>query len=264
MNMLMTGAAGGIGRPLAKLFAGKGYRMALVDLDEGGLKTTAEAVRGLGAECSTYVADVSDRDKVIELKDRVAAEFSDVDLLINNIGTAAEGDFEDVPFEEVHKMMAVNYYATVHMLQAFLPSMIARGKGQVVNMASVAGLTAMPTAACYSASKHAVVGMTEALRAELKDKGIKVTLLCPSYVRTPIYQSTRVYGYHRGYVESQLKACIEPDVAAEVIFRGIEKGKYLVIVGMIGKAGFAVKRMSMPLARYIQYRMDKSYGKYKV
>jgi short-subunit dehydrogenase len=263
MNMLMTGAAGGIGRPLCKLFAQKGYRMALVDLDKEGLEATAEAVRNLGAECSTYVVDVSDADSVSELNDKVIKEFGGIDLLINNVGTAAEGDFVDVPFEEVHKMMAVNYYSTVHMLQAFLPSMIDRGKGHVVNMASVAGLASMPTATSYSASKHAVVGLTEGLRGELKGRGIKVTLLCPSYVRTPIYQSTRVYGYDQGYVDSQLKACIEPDKAAEEIFRGIEKGKYLVIVGMIGKSGFLAKRISLKLSMFIQEVMYKSYQKYK-
>jgi short-subunit dehydrogenase len=263
MNLVMTGAAGGLGRPLAKLFAGKGYRMALVDMDEKGLEATAEDVRGLGAECTTYVADVSDADKVAELRDEVLSEFGHMDLLINNIGTAGEGDFEDVPFAEIHKMIAVNYYATVHMLQAFLPSMIARGSGHVVNMASVAGLTAMPTGAGYSASKHAVVGMSEALRAELKDKGIKVTVLCPAYVRTPIYHSMRVYGYSEGYVDSQLKVAIEPEEAAGIIFRGIERGKYMVIVGTIGKVGFALKRISPPLARFVQYRMDKSYEKYK-
>lgn len=262
MNLLMTGT-GGIGRPLANLFAGKGYRMALVDLDEKTLEATAEDVRGRGVECVTYALDVSDRDKVLELRDKVLSEFGDIDLLINNIGTAAEGDFEDIPFEEVHKMISVNYYATVHMLQAFLPSMIARGKGHVVNMASVAGLTAMPTGACYSASKHAVVGMSEALRAELKDKGVRVTVLCPAYVRTPIYFSMRVFGYNQGYVESQLKPALDPDKAAGEIFRGIEKGKYMVIVGMIGKAGFVLKRIAPPLARFVQYRMDKSYGKYR-
>lgn len=263
MNLLMTGAAGGLGRPLARRFAQRGYRLALVDLDAEGLETLAEELRGLGAECATYAADVSDPERVAGLRDEVLSSFGGIDLLVNNVGTAAEGDFEDVPLEEVRRMMAVNYFATVHMLQAFLPHMIARGSGHVVNMASVAGLTAMPTAACYSASKHAVVGMTEALRAELKDKGIKVTLLCPSYVRTPIYQSMRVFGYGQGYVDSQLKVAIDPEKAAEEIFRGIERGKYLVIVGMIGKAGFALKRISPRLGAYVQYRMDKSYGKYK-
>lgn len=263
MNLLMTGAAGGLGQPLAALFACEGYRMALVDLDEEGLEKTAKEVRGLGAECSTHVADVTDPGKVSELSDEVLLELGHIDLLINSIGTAAEGDFENVPFEEVHRMMAVNYYSTVHMLQAFLPSMIARGSGHVVNMASVAGLTAMPTGAFYSASKHAVVGMTEALRAELKDKGIKVTLLCPAYVRTPIYQSMQVFGYNQGFVDSQLKAAIEPEKAVEEIFRGIQKGKYLVIVGIIGKAGFAIKRISLRLAMFIQYRMNKSYQKYR-
>ena len=264
MRILITGAAKGFGRGLAIAFAGKGHDLALVDIDRNGLDQTALEAERAGARCRCYVVDVSDRVRVNELANIVFAEMGGIDMLVNNAGVLVVGDFVDIPIEEWDKIMGVNFWGYIYMLKAFLPAMIERGSGHVVNVSSIGGLIGCPIETAYASSKFAICGMTEALYNEVADKGVKVTLVCPSSVETNIHNAARHYGYGKGY-EEEIKHSwsMEFDKAISEMVRGIEKGKFLVIAGKVGKFAYYGRRISHGGYLAVQRRIYRSNQKYR-
>ncbi len=263
MVILITGAAGGMGIRLARHYAAEGHTLVLVDKDGDRL---AESARPLGLPESrlyTRGVDISRKEQVDALAAEVLSSVGDVDLLVHIAGVAHLGDFLDMPLEDIELMMKVNYWGTVYIDRAFLPAMVRRGSGHLVNMASMAGLTAQPIGAAYSASKHAVVGLSEAIRAEVKDKGVDVSIICPFNVKTPIFDTIRYHGYSQGYADSQYRMGVDPDKAVKTIIRGIRKRKFLIIVGAAGKAAYAAKRISLRLALLAQRLVYRGNQKYK-
>lgn len=262
MVILVTGAAGGMGFRLARHYASEGHTLVLVDRDSERL---AEAARSLGlpeSRLRTRAVDVSVKEQVNALAADVLSGIGDVDLLVHIAGICHLGDFIETPIEDIELMMRVNYFGTVYIDRAFLPAMVARGSGHLVNMASMAGLTAQPIGAAYSASKHAVVGLSEAIRAEVKDRGVDVSIICPFNVKTPIFDTLRHPGYSREYGESQYKLGVDPDRAVETIISGIRRRRFLIIVGGAGKAAYAAKRISLRLtllAQRLVYRGNQKY-----
>jgi len=245
MRILITGAAKGLGRGMALAFAKKGHALVLVDIDSNALEQTAVEIREGGAKCHHYVVDVSNRGQVNELADKVTSEVGGIDMLINNAGVVVVGEFLDVPLEEWERIMAINFWGTVYMIMAFLPGMVKRGSGHVVNVSSMGGLAGSPAETHYGASKFAIFGMSEALYNEVVNKGIKVTLVCPSPIETNILASARYYGFNKGYEQEVWSFWSTPfDKGIAEIVRGIEKGKFLVIPGMLGKVAYYGRRIS--------------------
>lgn len=265
MRILITGAAGGLGRGLAVAFAGRGHDLVLVDIDRAALDQTALEAKVAGASCRCYVVDVSDRDRVQELADRVVSEIGGIDMLVNNAGVLVVGDFVDTPIEEWDWLMGVNFWGYVYMIKAFLPGMIERGLGHVVNVSSIGGLMGCPIETTYAASKFAISGMTEALYNELRDKGVKVTLVCPSSVATPILSTAHHFGYGEGYTQEIRRYwSMDQKKAIAEIVRGIEKGRFLVIAGKVGKIGYYSRRVSLSLYLETQRRIYRRNQRYRV
>lgn len=259
MRILITGAAKGLGRGMALAFAKKGHELALVDIDRNALDQTASEVERASARCHKYTVDVSNRARVNELAEKVNSEMGGIDMLINNAGVVVVGEFLDVPLEEWERIMAINFWGAVYMLMAFLPAMVKRGSGHVVNVSSMGGLAGSPAETHYGASKFAVSGMSEALYNEVANKGIKVTLVCPSPIETNILRSARYYGFDKGYEQEVWSFWSTPfDKGIAEIVRGIEKGKFLVIPGTLGKVAYYGRRISQ--SAYLSVRRN-IYGK---
>jgi NAD(P)-dependent dehydrogenase (short-subunit alcohol dehydrogenase family) len=185
---VVTGAASGIGRALACDLARRGARLAISDIDELGLAETSRQVSILGARSHVQVLDVSDRAAVLSYADAVMAEFGRVNLVINNAGIAFTGSIAELSFDQLERVMAVDYWGVVNGTKAFLPHLIASGDGHVVNISSVFGLFAVPGQGAYNAAKFAVRGFTEALNQELRLAGhpVRVTCVHPGGVKTAI------------------------------------------------------------------------------
>jgi len=191
--VVVTGAASGIGRATALAFSREGARLHLVDCSADPLQDVAGELRARGGQATTHVVDCSDAAAMEALAERVlAAEPSGVDVLHNNAGVMTAAAFERIPLSEWERVMGVNFWGVLHGVRAFLPSMIARRRGHIVNTASMAGLAATPHTAPYVASKHAVVGLTQSLAMELGTHDIGVTLLCPGATRTAIMRSGKM------------------------------------------------------------------------
>ena len=193
--VLVTGAGSGIGRATALLSARRGARLAICDLNEAGLKETAEAARGLGAEVLAQTVDVTDAASMDEFADAVHARFDTVDLLINNAGIGVQAGFFDTTREDWDRLIAVNIMGLVHGCERFVPRMIERGTGgQVANVSSGCGYSALTYMFGYSVTKFAAFGFSEALRMELRQHKIGVTTICPGLINTPILRTSVTRG----------------------------------------------------------------------
>jgi len=191
---LVTGGGGGIGRAIAQRLAQDGMSVAVLDRDGGAAQTVAAEFGGLALS-----ADVTQGEEIGRAVDAVLARYSRIDLLVNNAGVAWMGPALDTPLEALRSMLAVNVEGVFIASRAVLPHMIERRAGSIVNLASWAGKTGPAYFAGYSASKFAVIGLTQALAREMAPHGIRVNAICPGIVvdtamRTAIEGQQRRYG----------------------------------------------------------------------
>ena len=184
--VLITGASSGIGRDLALAFAKMGAKVAMMARRKSLLDALADEIIAAGGGALPLAADVTRRTEVRDAADRTLAHFGRIDILINSAGIAIPDRVETMPPEDLERMMSVNLMGTLHTMQAVLPSMRAAGAGSIVNIASLAGRRGMPTLGAYCATKFAVVGLTEALRVELYGSGIRLSLVMPGVIDTPM------------------------------------------------------------------------------
>jgi NAD(P)-dependent dehydrogenase (short-subunit alcohol dehydrogenase family) len=246
----VTGAASGIGRATALELAQRGCDIALCDLDEAGLAETADRARSLGRRVHAARVDVADVEQMERFADAALAALGRVDLLVNNAGIAVGGAFVDVPLDEFARVVGVNLMGVVHGCHVFLPRMLAQGTGgHVVNVASMAGYLAGPGSTSYTASKFAVIGFSESLRAELREDGIGVTALCPGIINTPIVRTSRAYGaaaspsYRERGARLFERRNYGPERVARAILKAIAKNRAIAPVTPEAWVAYWVKRL---------------------
>ena len=226
----VTGAASGIGAALARALAEAGCRVMLADIEEPALRNAVRDVGMVGPEVRGVVCDVADPASVANAAETAIAAFGKIHVLCNNAGVGGGSGADDISLGTWRWVLEVNLMGVVHALRAFLPHMRGHGEGgHIVNTASMAGMLSDGGLGLspYTASKYAVVGISEGLRAELKPYGIGVTVVCPGFVRTHIAQAGRNrparYGPHLPSARSALlaeriRAGIDPlEVAKRVV-----------------------------------------------
>lgn len=180
---IITGAARGIGRETALLFAAEGAKVVICDLlDEG--EEVAEEIRSRGGEAIFYKLDVTDREAVKRMVDAVVERYGRIDILINNAGITRDAQFLKMTEEDWDKVIAVNLKGVFNVTQAVAPVMVAQGKGKIVNAASVVALYGNFGQTNYVASKAGVIGMTKVWARELGRKGINVNAVAPGFIQT--------------------------------------------------------------------------------
>ncbi len=251
--VVITGAGSGIGRATALAFAGEGSDLVIADQYEERLDEVAGEIGRLSARCLTRRVDVSKRTEVEEFAKFVIAQRERVDVLFNNAGVAIGGNFIDTSIEDFEWIFSINLWGVLYGIKAFLPHMIARRSGHIVNTSSLAGLSAPPGLSAYASTKFAVVGLGESLRAELKRHNIGVTTICPGIINTRVVADGRMHlkPENRANTESMVnfyrKYGWPPERVAKAVLKAVRKNRSVVPVGPEAWIQWFSKRLSQRL-----------------
>jgi short-subunit dehydrogenase len=248
---VVTGAASGIGAALATQLAARGSNLVLVDRDKERLDGVAEGVRRDHPQLAvdTYVVDLSDDAATAEAAESLAAAHPGTTLLVNNAGVALGGRFDQVTLEEFDWVMAVNFRSVVRLTHAYLPVLKAHPGSHLVNVSSVFGIFAPAGQAAYSASKFAVRGFSEAVRHELAEDGVGVTVVHPGGIRTRIAETARtgsgvsVEEYEQGRKQFAKLLRMPPEDAAAQIVAAIEGRRPRLLIGWSAKVPDVLVRL---------------------
>jgi len=240
---VVTGAASGIGAALAAQLAARGSNLVLVDRDKERLDGVASALGRAHPDLAvtTHIADLSDEQQTDALAATLVAEHPETTLLVNNAGVALGGRLDQVTLEEFDWVMAVNFRSVVRLTHAFVPVLKARPGSHLVNVSSVFGIFAPAGQAAYSASKFAVRGFSEAVRHELAENGVGVTVVHPGGIKTRIAESARTGSgvsaeeLEQGQKQFAKLLRIAPEDAAAQIVAAIEKRRPRLLIGASAK-----------------------------
>jgi short-subunit dehydrogenase len=218
--VIVTGASAGIGRETALEFARQGARVVLAARREDRLEELAGQIRTMGADALAVPTDVARSADIDRLVQAALDRFGRIDVLVNNAGFGFSGTIEETTEADMRELMEVNYMSAFNATRAVLPHMRRQRRGHIVNVASVVGKIAFPFHGAYSASKFAMIGMTEALRGELDGSGITATAVLPGSTRTEFFDVQRT---NDGHVSAPTGPQQDPDVVARAIVRSVRK-----------------------------------------
>jgi NAD(P)-dependent dehydrogenase (short-subunit alcohol dehydrogenase family) len=261
-TVFITGVASGIGRATAVRMAREGARLFLTDINQVGLDETCRLIESERGEVSMARAfDVADYQAMRDFADDVHAGYGSLDILVNVAGIALFSQVEDMRHEDWDKVIRVNLWGPVHGIECFVPEMIRLGKeGHIVNVSSTAGLIGLPWHAAYAASKHALVGISEVLRYDLKKHHIGVSVICPGAVDTGMVQSVEIHAPKSNIDALRtrfLKVAIPPEKVASLIVEAIIKQRFLVITSADIKVLYFLKRVINPLFHLIMQLLTR-------
>ena len=257
MIVWITGASSGIGEACALEYARQSSQSApmclvLTASSVERLQSVAERCREAGAEVRVVACDLKDAEQVATLTERVWDEFGRVDIAFLNAGISQRTTIEDTSMEMVRQIMEVNYFAPVAIAKDLLPRMVAIGGGHIAVTTSIAGLFGFPLRCAYSSSKHALYGFFETLQAENYDRGIRVTIVCPGRVNTPIsLRALDKGGKAHGVMDPGQAGGLSAEKAAKQIIRAIRRGKREVYVGKTELMMVYIKRWFPALCAWI-------------
>ncbi|MBK6526565.1 MAG: SDR family oxidoreductase [Crocinitomicaceae bacterium] len=230
---LITGASSGIGMELAKIHASKGDHLILVARSEGKLKELAsDLIAKNKIQVQIIVADLSKNNSAQEVFDQVKAKNIQVDYLINNAGFGDFNSLVDSDWNKQAMMIDLNVKSLTHLTHLFLPEMIKRKSGKIMNVASTAAFLPCPMMAVYAATKHFVLAFSEAIANEVADKGVTVTALCPGATTSGFQDAAAMH--ESGFMTNQ--KFVSAESVAQYAYKSMMKGKRVAIPGFINKA----------------------------
>ncbi|MDD3811968.1 MAG: SDR family oxidoreductase [Bacteroidales bacterium] len=241
----ITGASAGIGEALAKALAIEGANLVLTARREDELNRVASETGLPQEKIMILPADVTHLDETASLTNQVIQRFGTIDILVNNAGRSSRALAAETPIEIDQQLMKLNYFAPVALTKAVLPQMIKQGSGHIVVTSSVMGKFGTPLRSAYSASKHALHGFFDTLREEVSDKGIRVTILCPGYIKTEVsINSITANGDNYNKMSRYQQNGTSPEKLARRVVKGIKRGKREIWYGGIEILGLYLHRIS--------------------
>jgi NAD(P)-dependent dehydrogenase (short-subunit alcohol dehydrogenase family) len=248
-SAIVTGGASGIGRALGEELGRRGAHVILADVNEALLEETVSSLAERGYKARGTVLDVTDFVAVRKLVEDTASEHRRLDYIFNNAGIGVLGEAQDKSIEDWHNVIDTNLYGVVHGVAAAYPLMVKQGSGHIVNTSSLAGLMPATGEISYTTSKYGVVGLSNALRVEGKIYGVKVSVVCPGFIRTPIYGSIKLLSLDREKVMKGVPKGIGAEECAGIILRGVENNKATIVITALAKSIWAMQRISPGLVR---------------
>jgi NAD(P)-dependent dehydrogenase (short-subunit alcohol dehydrogenase family) len=248
----VTGAASGIGRAVALRLAEQGAELYLTDRDADGLAQTVADARALGAQVPEHRAlDIAEYHDVAMFAADIHTRHHSMDVVMNVAGISAWGTVDQLTHDQWSKIVEINLMGPIHVIESFVPPMVAAGRGgHLVNVSSAAGLIALPWHAAYSASKYGLRGLSEVLRFDLHRHRIGVSVVVPGAVKTPLVNTVEIAGVDRDHpkvsrwVERFAGHAISPEKAAEKMLAGVARNRYLIYTSADIRALYAFKRFA--------------------
>ncbi|HVN43375.1 MAG TPA: SDR family NAD(P)-dependent oxidoreductase [Steroidobacteraceae bacterium] len=266
-TVVVTGAAAGIGYECALAMAQRGATVVLSDINEAGLEEARGQIAAAGGRCLAHPCNVASEESVRAFAALVQQTAGSPDVLINNAGVAFLGPFEDTPVAQWRRIYDINVLGIVHCVQAFLPGMrAAGGPRKIVNVASLAGVSATPGLSAYVASKHAVVGLSESLAMELDGTELSVLVVCPGIIDTAIV--TPKSGLAASISEEQQHKLQQyyhdhgchPRVVASRVVKSVEADDQYLFVGPLARIGTLAAKLPPRLARRLTLANARKIG----
>ncbi|NTW28757.1 MAG: SDR family oxidoreductase [Coriobacteriia bacterium] len=245
ISVIVTGGSSGIGLATAKLYAARGGDVAIIGRSADKLAAAEKELRALCAgtdqRIATRAADLSDFEAARTAIDSLVAEGFGPDILVNSAGVIVPGEFATMPLDNFEANISCGYWSVVYPCRAAVPHMVARGRGDIVNVSSVAGYLGIYGYSGYSSAKFAVMGFTEALRFEMKPEGINVHVVCPPDTDTPAlaFEHT-LRPAETDVIAGNIKP-IPAEKVATAIVRGVDRGKYFIIPDALSSFYFRLK-----------------------
>jgi NAD(P)-dependent dehydrogenase (short-subunit alcohol dehydrogenase family) len=226
---VVTGGASGIGAELARQLSAGGAAVVIADVNGDAAQRIADEMAKDGARVRACRTDVTRYAEVEQAVKSAVGEFDQLDLIFNNAGVGLAGELRDMDLSDWQPLVDVNLWGVIHGVHAALPVMLRQGQGQIVNIASAAGLVPRPGMVPYATTKYAVVGLSTSLRSEVEDLGIRVNVVCPFNVATSIFKSTKFCNIDGEKMLAAVPLKKQPveDCVAEIL-RGVSRDRAII------------------------------------
>jgi len=230
-TVVITGSGSGIGRALAQEYGRLGAAVVVTDVNDGNARSVAHGIVAAGGKAEASVLDVTDADAVRRLLEDVAERHRRIDYLYNNAGVGLIGEAKDTTLADWRRLVEINLMGVVNGVLAAYPMMIRQGSGHIVNTASINGLAPFPLSIAYNATKYAVVGLTTSLCTEAAGYGVRVSVVCPGFIDTPMKDNNRYLGIDKAKALARLPFKLHPvDGCARYIIAQVARGRPIIVV----------------------------------
>lgn len=261
---IITGGGAGIGRELCCRLAKSGATVVVADIREDHAKKTVDEIKDRGGTAHYMRVDVASETDVQHLIEETVLQYGRIDYMFNNAGIAIGGDVRDLTMAQWKKVMDINWNGVLYGSTIAYRVMAQQGFGHIINTASATGLMPQPGNAPYCASKHAVVGLSQSLRYEGADVGVKVSTICPGHVQTDIYKNMTVANVpNEKVVESLPVGAMKPSEAVDMILKGIIKNKDIIIFPVSVRWAWRIHRLFPALLKQAWLQKIRSIRKLK-
>ena len=249
----ITGASSGIGEALAQAFAKRGAKVILSSRRQEALESV-KANSSFGDRMEVVPLDMTKGEDIQQRAQEVIQRFGQVDILVNNAGISQRSLVKDTPIDIDRRVMEVDFFGTVALTKAVLPSMLSRKKGRILVVTSLTGKFGTPLRSAYAAAKHALHGFFDSLRAEVHDDGLRVMLICPGFIKTDVsVNAITADGTKHAKMDDKQAGGMEPSELAERIIRAMQRGKEEAYFGGYEILGVYLKRFFPRIfSRYIR------------
>ena len=251
---IVTGAASGIGRAVATRLGGLGATVCAADINEPGARETASSIVAAGGSAYAVKLDVTKSPDVSRLVDKVVKKYGRIDFMFNNAGIAIIGETRDMTDDHWKKIIDINLMGVLSGTLAAYRIMVKQGFGHIVNTASLAGLIPVPMESSYCLTKYAVVGLSTSLRGEGAALGVKVSVVCPGFVSTPIVGNYTAVGFDRESMAADMPPMTDVQKAAKIILSGVAGNKSIILVGRDAHVAWRLYRLWPSLVEFFGRR----------